>query len=90
MSARTHTGSFVAVFVALMALVALTVIAAQLDLGRWNLTVALLIASIKALLIAMIFMHLAESRPLTRLVAGAGMVWLGILLTLTFADYLSR
>jgi len=53
----------VAVFAALLVLTAVTVSVSYVDLGLWNAVVALLIASGKASLVALFFMHLkGESR----------------------------
>jgi cytochrome c oxidase subunit IV len=81
---------YYAVFAALMLLLALTVVAARFDLGRFGLIVAAGIAGVKALLILLFFMHVRYSRPLTWLVAGAAFFWLAILLGLTLADYGTR
>lgn len=45
------------VLAALFLLTAVTVGAAQIDLGKWNIVGALLIASLKASLVIAIFMH---------------------------------
>jgi cytochrome c oxidase subunit 4 len=45
-------------FAALLALTVLTVITSRMDLGPMNVVVALVIASLKATLVAMFFMHL--------------------------------
>ena len=51
------------VFGALLALTAVTVLASYVDMGLMNVVVALLIASVKASLVALFFMHLkGESR----------------------------
>lgn len=53
----------VAVFAALLVLTAATVFVSYIDLGLWNAVVALGIASGKASLVALFFMHLkGESR----------------------------
>ena len=44
----------------------------------------------KAGFVILFFMHLLHSRPLTWLVPGAGLFWLGILLALTLSDYVTR
>jgi len=49
--------TFVKVLIALLVLTVLTVAAAQVDLGKWNIVGALVIASIKASLVIVIFMH---------------------------------
>lgn len=56
-------GVLAAVFAALLALTALTVAAAKVDLGNLNLYVALGIAGIKATLVVLYFMHLRYDRP---------------------------
>lgn len=50
-------------WVALMILTVLTVTAAQYDLGAFDLPVAMGIATIKATLVLMIFMHLGFDKP---------------------------
>lgn len=82
---------YFAVFIALLALTALTTGVAFIDLGGvGNIAIALAIAVIKAVLVALYFMHLRYSSPLTVIFAGAGIFWLGILVALTLSDYISR
>ena len=78
------------VYFALLILLVLTVAAARVDLGPWSVVVALTIAVVKALLVFLYFMHLRYSSRLLWLVAGAGFVWLLIMLTYTLSDYFSR
>ncbi len=78
------------VYVVLLLLVALTVEAARHDLGRLNFVVAVLIAAVKAFLIALYFMHVRQSIPLIKLVVAAGLLWLAILFTLSLADFWTR
>ena len=78
------------VFGALLALTLLTTSVAFADLGAWNSIIALTIAVAKALLVATYFMHLRHSQRLTLLVAGAGIIWLALLMVFAFADYLTR
>ncbi len=83
--------TYLAIFVALLALTALTTGVAFIDLGGFgNVAVALTIAVAKALLVALYFMHLRYSSRLTMLFAAAGIFWLGIMIALTLSDYLSR
>lgn len=81
---------YIVVYVALMILLVLTVAVAPLDLGAWDVAVALAIAWIKAVLVALYFMHLRQSSRLVWLFAAAGLAWLVILMTYTITDYLSR
>lgn len=78
------------VFGGLLALLVLTVAAAQLDLGIFNVVIALTIAVAKALLIILYFMHVRYSTRLAWVFVAAGFFWLAILIGLTLADYLSR
>ena len=75
---------------ALMALLATTLVSAYMPLGRATTAVGLTIAAAKAALVVLLFMELAKSSALTKLVAVIGVLWLCIMFTLTFADELSR
>lgn len=82
--------TYLLVFFALLALLAATVAASAVNLGPWNVVVALSIAVVKALMIALFFMHVRYSPRLTWIVAAAGFSWLGIMVVLTLSDYLTR
>lgn len=77
-------------WVGLLALLAITASIAYLPLGVTNTVVAMTIAVTKAGLVAAIFMELRERNPLALIFAGAGFFWLGIMLWLALADYLTR
>jgi len=77
-------------WVALVGLLGATTALAFLPLGRWNIVVAIGIAVLKALIVVIVFMELRRSSGLVRVFAGAGFLWLLILLGLTGADYASR
>lgn len=89
-SSSPTIGVYIGVFAALLILLAATVTISEIDLGRANFLIAAIIASLKALLIMLFFMHVRYSPPLIWLVSGAGFLWLGILFALTFSDYASR
>ena len=74
----------------LLLLLALTWGIGYVNLGPFNLIVALTIAIAKVLLVVMFFMHIKGSSRLLHLAASAGLLWLLILLALTFADYTTR
>ena len=78
------------VFAALMAGTYLTVQAAYFDLGPLNTVAAVGIAIIKATLVVLFFMHVKYSSRLTWAVVAGSLFWLGILLVLTYSDYLTR
>ena len=82
--------NYLLVFGALMVLTAVTVWVASINFGVLNDVVALVIAVTKATLVVLFFMHVAHSTRLTKLTVVASFFWLGILITLTLSDYLSR
>jgi cytochrome c oxidase subunit 4 len=82
--------TYLAIFGALMAGTALTVLIAFQDLGPMNTVVALAIAGVKALLVVLWFMHVKYSSRLTWLFAAAGFVWLLLMIGLTLADFDTR
>ena len=71
-------------------LLAATWATAYVDLGPFNLIVALGVAISKAIVIAMFFMHIKGSSRLLHLAAIAGVIWLIILISLTLSDYMTR
>lgn len=82
--------TLVAVFLSLIVLTFLTTAVSYLELGEWNIVVALLIAVTKASLVAWIFMGVRYTTTLTKLFVAAGMVWLFIMILITFSDYGTR
>jgi cytochrome c oxidase subunit 4 len=76
--------------IALLALLALTWMIAYVDLGPFNLIVALAVAIAKAIVIALFFMHIKGSSHLLHLAAVAGVIWLLFLISLTLGDYYTR
>jgi cytochrome c oxidase subunit 4 len=88
----THSRRFyVAIGISLLVLTAITVSAAFINLGPFNPVVALLIATIKATLVVLFFMHVkGASEKLTAAVVVSGFFFLAILLALALADYLTR
>jgi cytochrome c oxidase subunit 4 len=82
--------TYVIVFVMLLVLLVVTVVAAFVDLGPLNIFVALGIASVKALLVILYFMHVLDSSRLTKLFVTGTFIWLAIMFILTFSDYVTR
>jgi cytochrome c oxidase subunit 4 len=75
---------------ALMLLLALTWSVGYINLGLFNLIVALTISITKALIVALFFMHIKGSSRLLHLAATVGVIWLLIMLSLTLSDYFTR
>ncbi len=78
------------IFILLMVGLVVTVVAAFIPLGPLNMPVAMLIASIKAAMVILYFMHVKFASRLTKVFVAASFLWLAILLTLTMSDYLTR
>src|SRR5262245_39753713 len=81
---------YLAIFLTLMALTALTVAVAFVDLGVLNTVVALGVAVTKATLVILFFMHVKYSSKLTWLVVASGFVFLAIMILFTMSDVVSR
>jgi cytochrome c oxidase subunit 4 len=81
---------YITVGLTLLIFTGLTVIISRIHLGAWNAIVALGIASIKALLVALFFMHLLYDRKIYMIIVSIALVMLGILIALTMADILRR
>jgi cytochrome c oxidase subunit 4 len=90
-SAKSPLKGYFAVWIALLIGTGLTVYAATLDLAPYNAAVALGIATIKATLVALFFMHVWHaSEKLIKLVVIAALFFLLLLLGLTMTDFATR
>lgn len=85
-SVRTN----VVIFALLLLLLLATVGAAFVPLGPLNFPLAMAIATTKAVLIVLFFMHALYSHRLTLVIAVASLLWLAIMIALTLSDYHSR
>ncbi len=83
--------TYFTVWIALLVGTFLTYKAAFIELGPFNAAVALTIATTKALLVALFFMHLKGAHErLLKLVVISTVFFLFILLVLSMADYGTR
>jgi cytochrome c oxidase subunit IV len=81
----------VAVWLVLLVLTGVTTSIAFVDLGSLNTVVALVIATCKALLVVLIFMHVKyASDKLVKVVVLSAVFFLLLLLGLSLADYSTR
>jgi cytochrome c oxidase subunit 4 len=78
------------IWAALMLLLLLTLALAYVPMGRLSPAIGVGIAGIKAALVVLLFMELTNAKPLIRLAALSGVVFLAALFLLTLADVLSR
>jgi cytochrome c oxidase subunit 4 len=59
-------------------------------MGSMNVIVALAIASVKAILVILFFMHVKYSSKMVWLFAAAGFAWFGLQVLFTMQDFVSR
>jgi cytochrome c oxidase subunit 4 len=78
------------VFLCLIVFTAITVAAAFVNLGAMNNVIMIAIATIKATLVVLFFMHVRYNTRLIPVIIVSGLFFLAILFSLTFADYFSR
>jgi cytochrome c oxidase subunit 4 len=82
---------YFAIFAALLVGTALTVVAAFFDFPwRLNTVVALTIATVKATLVVLYFMHVRYSTRLVWVIIASALFWMAILFALTLSDYFTR
>jgi cytochrome c oxidase subunit IV len=81
----------VSVWLALLVLTGVTAGVAFIDLGPFNTVVALVIATCKALMVVLIFMHVKyASDKMVKVVVISALFFLMLLLGLSLADYATR
>ena len=88
-SRRLWSGPLAA-WAALIILFAATLGSAYLPLGTGNIAINLGIAATMIAVLGTFLMDLRNSAVLIRIIAAAGGLWIIIMFSLTFTDYLSR
>jgi cytochrome c oxidase subunit 4 len=78
---------YILVWLALMILTSVTVAVAGMDIGRFTVATALIIASVKAFLVLSIFMHLRNEGKTFIIFVIVALFFLGISFVLLFSDY---
>ena len=87
---KVETAKYLATLVVLLILTAITVGASYINFGSGNIVIALSIATVKAIIVALIFMHLLHDKPVNAVIAVAGFLFLGIFLMFDFIDVTTR
>ncbi len=77
---------YTANLVGLLILTGITVVASYFDFGPANVAIALIIATCKAILVALFFMHLKWDKPVNAIAGVAGFLFLGIFLMFDLLD----
>jgi cytochrome c oxidase subunit IV len=78
------------IFVLLLGLTALTVWLGGLELGAYHAPLGLAVATTKASLIIVFFMHVLYGSRFTWIIIGGTVLFLAVLLLFTATDYASR
>jgi cytochrome c oxidase subunit 4 len=78
------------VLLALLVLTGLSVAITQIDLGPLTVTGALLLATLKASLVLIYFMHLKFDNKFFALMVTGVILLIGIVIFITFLDYIYR
>ncbi len=81
---------YLKILVLLLILTLITVGASYVHFGSGNVAIALFIATIKATLVGLFFMHLAHDKPVNAVIAVAGFIFLGIFITFDLIDFNAR
>jgi cytochrome c oxidase subunit 4 len=76
----------VKILLALLVLTVITVVVSYIELGNANLFVAMIVASIKASLVALFFMHLRWDKPFNGLILIGSFLFLGIFIGFALLD----
>ena len=83
-------GIYLAVWVTLLVLTALTVAVAGLELGKISVMVALAIATFKSWMVANHFMHLKHEDRIFKIMVLVALGTLATVIGLTYSDFLFR
>lgn len=90
---KTHIssyGSHLLVLLILIALTAVTVAITSVQLGAFNTTAAMIIASTKAAIVLLYFMHLKFDDKIFRFMVTLVLAIYAVVIVITFFDYLYR
>jgi cytochrome c oxidase subunit 4 len=83
-------GRYLAVWIALICGTVLTVVTGRMDLGAGNIFVAITIATIKATLVVLFFMHMIDTPAANRIVFVVSLVFAIVLIIGVFGDLWTR
>jgi cytochrome c oxidase subunit IV len=78
------------ILLALLFLTAISVLVTQIQLATWSMVVALLLAGTKTTLVLAYFMHLKFDKTIYRLATILIIAFLGVIIFITFMDYVFR
>jgi cytochrome c oxidase subunit 4 len=87
---RRLWGRNLLIWIALLALLAVSLVLAYIPMGRLTTAISVVIAVAKSTLVVLFFMELASAKSLIRLAAISGLIFLAAMFALTLADVLAR
>jgi cytochrome c oxidase subunit 4 len=82
--------TYVYVLIALLFMTFVSVAVTGIDLGPYTVSMALLLASIKSVLVLLIFMHLKFDKKFYGIMVASVFLLLACVIVITFLDYLYR
>ena len=80
----------VTVYLSLLLLTGITIATSRMDLGIFNIAIAMFIASVKATIVFLWFMHLKYDNWVNRIIFATGFFFTGIFFLLTASDIFNR
>ncbi len=78
------------ILILLLVLTSISVAVTQIELTKWSVAVALLLASVKSAVVLAIFMHLKFDQKIFRIMAALIFLLLTTVIIITFLDYAFR
>jgi len=89
-AALPSNGTYVAVWAALLFFLGLTIFVARLGIPSFGVAINLLIATVKAGLVLVFFMHLGSEGRFLKIMLGVAFAALTAIILLTFSDVMFR
>jgi cytochrome c oxidase subunit 4 len=83
---HTSLAAYVGIYFVLLVLTVVTYLTAQIDLGSFNIVLAMTIALVKGGLVVTIFMHLLEHKMINRAFFILGLFFVALLIGILLAD----
>lgn len=86
----SSAAQFTNVLIALLILTVVTVAVSRVDFGSANMLIAMAIASVKASLVILFFMHVKYDTAINKIVFLSSFLFLSLLFVFTLADFATR
>ena|SRR5215813_5858058 len=83
-------GQYALIYAVLLVLTVATYLFSRVNLGIWSMVIAMVIAVVKASLVAFFFMQLWQHGGTYRLVVATALLWLALMIVFILADVKTR